>query len=137
MISLSKWIWNILGTIFVGLGIAGIILPLVPATPFLLLASACYVRGSERLHSWLINHRLFGEFIRNWHEKRGIPVRVKVIAIVMMWASLIYSMHMVGRLDVLILLVITGIGVTVLILRIRTLREPERTLQAVAEHEER
>ena len=60
------------------LGIAGIFLPLLPTTPFLLLAAACYVRSSPRLYRWLMNHRWTGEYIRDYREKRGLPLRTKI-----------------------------------------------------------
>jgi uncharacterized membrane protein YbaN (DUF454 family) len=118
-----KIFWNIAGTVFVGLGVLGAILPLLPATPFLLLAAACYVRGSERLYNWLMNNRYLGTYIRNFREGRGMPVRAKVIAITLLWLSLLYSAY---RVDIALLrpvLIATGIGVTILILSIKTLRE--------------
>lgn len=120
---LSKLVLNILGTVFLFIGVLGIVLPLLPATPFFLLASACYVRGSEKLHHWLMNHRYLGPYITNIKDKRGMPRRAKVVTITVLWASLAYSMY---RLDSSLLdltLVIVGIGVTTLILKLKTLQE--------------
>ena len=74
-----------LGTIFLGIGSIGIILPILPTTPFLLLAAACYIRGSPRIYQWLISNRVFGEFISNYLKGNGIKQRQKLIAIVSMW----------------------------------------------------
>lgn len=118
----SKIVLNILGTVFLFVGVLGVFLPLLPATPFLLLASACYVRGSETLHNWLISHKYLGPYITNIRDKRGMPVRAKIVTIIVLWASLIFSIY---RLDSLLLdwtLVIVGIGVTTLILKLKTLR---------------
>jgi uncharacterized membrane protein YbaN (DUF454 family) len=71
------------GFILVGLGVLGIFLPLLPTTPLLLLAAACFSRSSERWHQWQLNHRMFGPIIRNWHENRCIPRRAKVVSILM------------------------------------------------------
>ncbi|MCI0490379.1 MAG: YbaN family protein [Blastocatellia bacterium] len=113
---------NVLGTVFVLIGILGIILPLLPATPFFLLASACYVRGSKRLYGWLMNNNHIGPYIKNFKEHRAMPLRAKIVTIAILWVSLIISIY---RIEIVILqpvLIIVGIGVTILILRIRTLK---------------
>lgn len=74
-------IYLIAGFMLVGLAVLGIFLPLLPTTPLLLLAAACFSRSSERWHRWLLNHRTFGPIIRNWHENRCIPRRVKTVSI--------------------------------------------------------
>lgn len=63
------------------LGIIGILLPILPTTPFILLAAACFARSSERFYLWLLNHRLFGSVIRDWRVHKSIPLRAKIIAI--------------------------------------------------------
>lgn len=78
----------VLGTLFVGLGIAGVVLPVLPTTPFLLVAAACYARGSARFYSWLLNHRVFGPTIVEWRRHRSIPWRTKLVAIAMMATTL-------------------------------------------------
>lgn len=119
----TKVLYNILGSIFVAIGILGVFLPLLPATPFLLLASACYVRGSDRLHDWLMQNRFLGTYIRNFKERRGMPVRAKVVTLVLLWASLAFSAYRVDILGVRIVIALVAIGVTTLILRIKTLDE--------------
>jgi uncharacterized membrane protein YbaN (DUF454 family) len=69
------------GLIFVGLAVLGIILPVLPTTPLLLLALACFARSSERLHGWLLSHRLFGPFLQQWQETRSMPRRAKIGAV--------------------------------------------------------
>lgn len=86
-----KILLNICGLIFVGLAILGIFIPLLPTTPFLLLASACFFRGSERLYNWLLNSKYFGTYIKNYREKRYIPVKVKVSALSLLWVTIIIS----------------------------------------------
>ena len=78
----------VLGTFFVGMGIAGAVLPVLPTTPFLLLAAACYARGSVRFYNWLLNHRVFGPTIVEWRRHRSIPWRTKLLAIAMMATTL-------------------------------------------------
>lgn len=76
------------GLLFVGLGLAGVILPLLPTTPFLLLAAGCFARSSPAFHDWLLNHRLLGPYIRDWDRDRSIPLAAKLTAVTMMTASL-------------------------------------------------
>lgn len=95
-----KVLLNVAGTVSLGLGILGVFLPLLPATPFLLLASACYLRGSERLHRKLMESRVLGSYIRNFQRGRGIPLRAKVLTIALLWASLLFSIYSVDILAV-------------------------------------
>jgi len=114
---------NTVGTVSLALGVLGVFLPLLPATPFLLLASACYVRGSERLHRRLMGNRLLGGYIRNFQKGRGIPLRAKVLTVALLWASLLFSMYRVDVLVVDIVLCVIGATTTTLILRMKTLKE--------------
>ncbi|HTN66449.1 MAG TPA: YbaN family protein [Burkholderiaceae bacterium] len=118
---------NIIGTIAVILAILGVFLPLLPTTPFLLLASACYVRGSTRMHRWLLANPLFGEYLRNIEEKRGIPLRAKIIALILLWASILYSVQTVQWMALKIMLLALASGVSIYLLRMKTLQEtPDR-----------
>ena len=85
-----KILFVILGCISLGLGVAGIFLPLLPTTPLLLLAAALFVRSSPRLYEWLLNHPHLGSYIRNFREHRAIPLRVKVVSVSMVWLTLGY-----------------------------------------------
>lgn len=76
------------GTLFVGLGVLGLFLPLLPTTPFLLLAAACYARGSRRFYDWLLANRTFGPLIHEWRKHRSIPYRTKLSAIALMSGTL-------------------------------------------------
>lgn len=87
-----KTLCIVLGGISLLLGVVGICVPLLPTTPFLLLAAALWVKGSPRLYDWLIRHRWFGSYIRNYRENRAIPLRVKVATLVLMWASMLYCL---------------------------------------------
>jgi uncharacterized protein len=120
---LGKFLLNVAGTIFLALGIAGIILPLLPATPFLLLASACYLRGSDRLYTFIMTHPILGPYIKAFRDERAMPRRAKISAIVLLWASMTVSIVVVGHLWLRILLASIAVMVTVIILCIRTLKE--------------
>jgi uncharacterized protein len=114
----------VLGTCFVALGILGIFLPLLPTTPFFLLAVACYARSSRRFYDWMLNNRVFGSYIRNYREGRGIPLKVKVVTIAVLWGTIIYSaFFVVDELYWRVILLVIAVGVTIHILKTRTLRQ--------------
>jgi hypothetical protein len=72
------------GVASLALAVAGVVLPVLPTTPLVLLAAACFARSYRPFHEWLIAHRLFGPMVREWHEHRSIPYRLKLTAISMM-----------------------------------------------------
>jgi len=115
--------WITAGTISLGLGIIGIVLPVLPTTPFLLLTAYCYDRGSERLHEWLMNNRVFGGYIRNYSEGRGIPLRAKITAISALWVTMGISAYLFMPWPwVRILLIIIAAVVTIHLIRLPTFR---------------
>lgn len=116
-----KFLFNLAGSLALLLAIAGLFLPLLPTTPFLLLASACFLRGSERLHRLLHQHRILGPYLHNFQAGRGIPTRAKAWALALMWASLAASAWIIPLPWVQVLLLIPGIGVTIYLLRMPTL----------------
>jgi uncharacterized membrane protein YbaN (DUF454 family) len=93
------------GLLSVGLAVLGMFLPVLPTTPLLLLALACFARSSERLHGWLLSHRAFGPVLKNWHETRSMPRRAKIVAIA--------SIVVVGGMSVLFFVKGTGLKITV------------------------
>lgn len=77
-------VFRVLGFFFVGIALLGVVLPLLPTTPFVLLAAACFARSSEKWHRWMLANDTFGPMIRNWEKNRCISCRVKLIAIASM-----------------------------------------------------
>jgi len=112
----------ILGCLFLVLAVLGIFLPLLPTTPFLLLASACFARSSNKLHNWLRTHGRFGRYLRDYEDGRGIPLRGKVLALAMMWPSMIYAMLIVPLPVIAFLLFLVACGVTAYLLKLPTAR---------------
>ncbi|MCL4429559.1 MAG: YbaN family protein [Chloroflexi bacterium] len=113
------------GTISLAFGAIGIVLPILPTTPFLLLSAACYLRSSERMHKWLLGNRWFGEYIRNYQEGRGIPLKTKIVAMAFLWITIIFSAFFV--LDKILIaqvaLLLIALGVSVHLIRLPTLKK--------------
>lgn len=116
---LKRRLLIITGTICVAIGVIGIFIPILPTTPFLLLAAACYLRSSQKFYNWLMNNRLFGIYIRNYTEGRGIPIKVKVFTIVLLWATIGISIWLAANWVVTVILLIIAAGVTLHIIFIR------------------
>jgi len=109
------------GTFFLGLGIIGIIIPILPTTPFLLLAAACYARSSQRFYNWLMTNKWFGNYIKNYHEGRGIPLKIKIFTISLLWITILTSIYfIVNNFWIEIILFTIAIGVTIHILTVKT-----------------
>ena len=103
------------------LGFVGIFVPVLPTTPFLLLAAACFVRSSEKLYNRLLNNRLFGNYIRNYIEGRGLPLNIKIITITLLWVTISISIIFgVQNLIIRIILFIIALAVSFHIIKIKT-----------------
>ena len=112
------------GVISVALGTVGIIVPLLPTTPFLLLAAACFVRSSDKLYLWLTNHRLFGSYIRNYREHRAVTWQTKVFTLLLLWAAIGYSgIAVVNSWLVRAVLLVIAVAVTVHVLSLGTIHK--------------
>jgi uncharacterized protein len=116
-----RFIFILGGTIFLGLGIIGVFLPVLPTTPFLLLTAACYARGSKRFYDWLMNNKLFGNYIKNYCVGRGIPLKVKIFTISLLWITILFSaFFVIDNYLVELILIIIAIAVTIHILKFKT-----------------
>ena len=124
MKSIKKMFLIITGTISLVLGVLGIMLPLLPTTPFLLLSAACYVRSSDKLYQWLITNKYVGSYILNYREGKGIPLKAKIVSVSLLWVSMLYTIAFVIPLVMVkILLFLIGSYFTWFILKQKTLRK--------------
>jgi len=110
--------WIIVGSVFVLLAAAGAVLPLLPTTPFLLVAAACYARGSPKLHGWLLGHRVFGPTIRTWQSSRALPPGVKLPAVTVVIVTFGVSMLAVDVTGLRIMLAVLCAGLVVFLVRL-------------------
>ncbi len=118
---LVKGLLVVVGTVSVGLGVLGIVLPIVPTTPFLLLAAACYAHSSERFYVGLLTNRYFGAYIRDWRDKRGLTLATKLWIIFVMAVTMGASaLFFVPLVSVKIFLGVVGTGVSIYVWRLPT-----------------
>ena len=118
-----KFLFAFLGSVSLVLGIMGVFLPVLPTTPFLLLAAAMYMRSSQRLYDWLMSHKHLGAYIKNFREHKALPLRVKIVSVTMVWATLLYCAFFVAKewwMSAMFIAIATG--VTVHILSFKTLK---------------
>lgn len=109
------------GWLSVALGVIGIFLPVLPTTPFLLLAAACFVRSSPRLYTWLVTHPRLGPWIRDYLDGEGIPLKAKLYSIGLMWPSILLSCYLVPQPYARLFMLTSAVLVTVYIVRQKTL----------------
>lgn len=121
---LTRFLLIICGSLSVAFAVLGIFLPLLPTTPLLLLAAYCFGKSSDKFHNWLINNKLFGNYIKNYQAGKGIPLHSKITAIISMWLVIIASgIWGTDLLIIRIVLFLIGTGVTIHLLRMPTFRE--------------
>ncbi len=110
------------GWLSLALGVAGIFLPVLPTTPFLLLSAACFIRTSPRFYHWLIEHPHLGKYVIYYLDGQGMPKKAKVYTLLLMWTTMLLTAFVfTDRLMLKILLPLIGLGVSIYILRLPTL----------------
>ncbi|TFG13423.1 MAG: DUF454 domain-containing protein [Promethearchaeota archaeon] len=108
-----------MGYISLALGIIGLFFPILPTTPFLLLATACFARNSEKAYTWLINNRLFGKIIRDYRAGKGLPIKVKIYTLSFLWITIFISVFFISILWVQILLLVIASLVSIHVILIK------------------
>ena len=117
---LPGFVWNFLGILTTTLGILGIFLPVLPTTPFLLLAAYCFNRGSSRIRNWFNRNKVISFYIESYRTNAGVPLISKIISIAILWITIFISMYFVDMICVRILLGAVLIGVTIHLLKMKT-----------------
>jgi len=135
--SLKNTILTLFGLLAVVLGLIGIFLPVLPTTPFLLLASALFVRSSQRMHSWLMHNRILGPYLHTYLECGAVTRRTRAHALVFLWTSLSLSMLWINKPIVHIILPIVGMAVTVHLMKLKTIDDKKATGHLSAKNPER
>lgn len=116
-----RYLYLISGILLVAIGVIGIFLPLLPTTIFLILASACFIKGSPKANEWLRNHKILGVYIKNYQDKTGLSIKAKVFNITLLWIMILSSaFFFTEELLIRLLLLAIAIGVTIHLLMIKT-----------------
>lgn len=118
-----KYIYFPIGFLSLMLGVAGIFLPVLPTTPFLLLSAALFFRSSPKAYQWLLSHKLLGTYIRDFRESHAIPLRVKILALGLLWLTSLHCIFlMFDALWLKVLMLGVAVGVTVYLCSFKTRR---------------
>jgi uncharacterized membrane protein YbaN (DUF454 family) len=122
-VTLKKYLFVIVGTVALVIGIVGIFLPVLPTTPFLLLAALCYLRGSRRFYDALLRNRFYGIYIKNYLEGKGMSRKMKIWTLFLLWGSLVTTAILAtDSLIIRVMLAAVLVGVTIHILIIKTIK---------------
>ncbi len=108
------------GTISLGFGIIGIFIPGLPSTPFFILSASCYLKSSKRFYNWLINNPIFGKDVKRYLEKGSLALKTKIKAIIIIITMLSFSLILVSKLLIKIIILIAGVIGIFVLLRIKT-----------------
>lgn len=114
----KRLLYLIVGWVSLVLGIIGIILPLLPTTPFILLSAWCFSQSSVRFHNWLKAHKFFGPMLENWQSDKGIPRKSRNRAIIFMWCGMSLSIFLVSKFWATIMLISIGLCVSIYLFRL-------------------
>ena len=110
--------YKILGFLFCSLAVLGAILPILPTTPFVLIAASCFAKSSPYLHQKLLDNRLFGPIIVNWQRHKSIPLKSKIIALSTMLVSVIWSCFLLTSVALQLMVILLVLGPAIFIWRL-------------------
>ena len=127
----ARAVWFIAGMICLVFGMVGIVLPILPTTPFLIASAACFCKSPTRMYDWLLSNKWFGEYIRNYKEGRGLPMRTKIWALTVLWVTIgVSTVFFLNRLlppqlvlPMQLIMVAVAIAISAHILRLPTFRK--------------
>lgn len=124
--NMKKFILKLFGLLSLIFAIIGIFLPILPTTPFLLLSSFLFLKSSKKLYNWLIEHKIFGQYIKDFQQEKAIPIKIKVLSVSMLWLSIISSViFFTDKIWLKILLIAIAVGVTIHILNYKTKKKKQ------------
>lgn len=118
---IKRGIFIVLGTLSTAIGIIGIFIPILPTTPFLILAAILYSKSSERFLNWLYTNRICGSYLKNYRDGKGLPLKQKILMVLLLWLTIAVSViFFVETLWVRLLLLVIAMGVTIHLILIKT-----------------
>ncbi len=117
---IKRLIFFTLGATFLGVGVIGIVIPVLPTTPLVLASFLCFSQSSKKAEKWISNNRYFGSYIENYKTKKGVPLDVKLKSILFLWVMLIASIILMDQYSLHLILILVGVAVTAHILSLKT-----------------
>ena len=119
-----KYLLNLCGLILVFIGLVGVIVPVLPTTPFMILAAYCFIRSNKKLYTWVTTNRIFGKKVSQFFEKRGITLRAKIVSISTMWFMCVISFYFTyPKIWAVILIPVLAVAGTIIIISIKQINE--------------
>lgn len=123
-ISIKKILLIISGSISLAIGFVGVFLPVLPTTPFVLLAGGCFIKSSKKLYLWMINNRVFGKYVDNYLKYRAVTLKSKVISLLFLWGMILSSaIFFVENMHFKILLIVIAVSVSAHIILLKQINE--------------
>lgn len=121
LMMMRKYIYILIGSSTLLLGMVGVFLPLLPTTPFLLVTAFCYVRSSQKRYQWLISHKRWGPYLHDIIENRSLNKKTRNWAITIQWISITVSIVLISSLYARLFLFILGVIATMVIMRLKAI----------------
>lgn len=126
-------LWILGGSLSFIIGLIGVVLPILPTTPLIILAGFCFGKSSPRLHHWLITNKYFGRYIQDYQKGHGVPIRIKWLAVSFVWTGIVVSLLVIPLFLVKIFMITVGIGVSTFIFTSPLLKEKHSVLKQAYE----
>ena len=127
----TRAFWFVVGLVCMVLGVIGMVLPILPTTPFLLASAGCFCKSSTKMYNWLLNNKWFGSYVRNYREGRGLPFKTKITALTFLWITIgVSTVFFLNRLlppqfvlPIQLIMVAVAVGVSIHILKLPTFKQ--------------
>ncbi|WP_058306840.1 YbaN family protein [Gracilibacillus massiliensis] len=123
MWNFKRILWMIAGSLSLIIGLIGIVVPLLPTTPLVILAAFCFGKSSKALHHWLVTNKYFGRYLMDYQSGKGVPIRIKIFAVMIVWTSVLFTLTVIPLLYVKIFMIGVAIFVTIFIFTSPLLKE--------------
>ncbi len=113
--NVKRGLWVIGGSLSLIIGLIGIIIPLLPTTPLVILAAFCFGKSSPALHQWLSTNKYFGRYIADYQSGKGVPLRIKIFAVLIVWTSVLFTFTVIPLIYVKVFMIGVALFVTIFI----------------------
>ncbi|UOQ48151.1 YbaN family protein [Gracilibacillus caseinilyticus] len=120
-----RFLWIIAGTLSLTTGLIGIIVPILPTTPLIILAGFCFGKSSPALHKWLVTNKYFGHYLQDYQNGKGVPLRIKGFAVVIVWTSVLFTLMIIPLLFVKLFVLAIAVFVSIFIFTSPLLKEKQ------------